>query len=201
MSFTVCELLLQNNVYLKKERKINTTAHPAHYTPICQIHIAPSPEASIYLLFSIPPTLNTRLGQRSLSFLTNTLTHPLSAHCALKGGGGKMRAALGAQAQPLHGGPVPHWQERTLSPVPAELSRRRDASAIPLGQGAGGPARLLGPLRWGRRHSPPVSAAGQIRFQLHRHTSWWQGGDRKKPPSPPQPGWCTPAQAFRIPRL
>lgn len=67
----VCELLLHNNVYV--QTKQNTIAHPTHYTPIFQTNIAPSPEASIYPLFGNPPTLNTRLGQRSLSLLTHSL--------------------------------------------------------------------------------------------------------------------------------
>lgn len=195
----VCELLLHNNVYVKKQ---NTVAHPTHFTPIFQTNIAPSPEASIYPLFGIPPTLNTRLGQRSLSLLTNTLPHPLSATVPWKGAGGR----CGQPSRPRHS-PSKVAQAPSGRKGPSPPSRRSSpadgrvrVSANPLGRGAGGPAGLPGPLRWGRRHSPPVSAGGQIRFQLHGHTSGGTG-DRKKPPSPPQPGWRTPTQASMFPRL
>lgn len=88
-----------------------------------------------------------------------------------------MRAALGAQAQPLQSGPVPPTGRKGPSPPPWRRSPSDwRVSSNPLRPGTGDPAGFSGPLRWGRRQSPPVSAGVQIRFQFHRHASGWQRG-------------------------
>lgn len=112
-----------------------------------------------------------------------------------------MWAALGAQAQPLQGGPVPHWQERTLYPALAEKPHRLAGVLKPAPTRGRGPRRIfraapLGaapePTCLSRRADPLPAPATRERVAER---------DRKKPLSPPQPEWRTPAQASMFPRL
>lgn len=84
------------------------------------------------------------------------LTHPLTSRRRVPLNPGCGGAALAAQAQRLHG-----WG--TLSPSPDR--GRGGCSQSRSDEGLAAPPGFQGRAAGGRRHSPPASAGGEIRFQ------------------------------------